>query len=629
MSNDTDEYLICLTAPGTNHPRLILSILPTERLATLYQRASQEFSIPLENSHSLLLFCGIPPRQLPLPLLSNYFNVEVESKSNSKSQEFDSILVRSLVARNDLVTVRRAFTTTTTITTTASTTSTTTTASTKVSNQRSQRAAAKAATESFASSIRVQEEQTIQRRPTTKTKPKSTSTTRAFTTLPPGRRLVDGDTIMRKKTNINTTNNNSRRKNQSSSAPTFRQESDISTALLTALQSGGGRGKVGQVLRTVMSSALSSSYQATRAVVRIAAVQANQYTIVLQPNTTTLQITFSKMTQGRGDYEDVVDWIPVEALTQVMTAIHASDPESFRPMTLAQISPRVFWSLLYHTGCPTTLEETYSTLLPELDWTFLKRRKYTLSEKAMENLRQEEEQQQDHKEDNLQAACEVVQAVENAMDTLQAHDRHRQRDQVAKAALARFSNSNDNSNSKNSNSNNNNNNSNSNASQDQPLPEQQCPLWSLVTPTELDEDELMACLAADNEQQHVASLIQMNIVNWRLLANCQSSYLSEALHLPEATIDKWLDHAQQESLQEIMVEICDLNIRAVEALGEEAKSGTPKDLANWRRIPDMLWATTPSIQNDISIITLETWCQRSYHVLQEFSWMNWYATPVD
>ena len=612
MSNDTEEYLICLTAPGSHHPRLKLSIPPTERLSTLYQRASQEFPVPPETSHrsslssSLLLFCGIPPRQLPLP-----FDTNVESEG--QSQEFDSILVRSLVARNDLVTVR--WISTTTITTNDSTASTTKT------TKRTQRAAAKVATESFPAVIQAQEEQTKQCRQSTKAKPiakaktkpksKPTSTVsiKAFTSLPPGRRLIDGDTIIKKKTYIHT----KIRHNNQSSAPSFRQESDISTALLTALQSGNSGGKVGQVLRTVMTSALSSSYQATRAVVRIAAVQANQYTIVLQPNNTTLQITFSKMTQGRGDYEDVVDWIPIDALTQVMTAIHASDPESFRPMTLAQVSPRVFWSLLYHTTSPTTIEEAYSTLLPELDWTFLKRRKYTLSEKAMENLRQEQEQH--HQEDNLQAACDVVQAVENAMETQQAHDRHRQRDQMAQAALARFSNSN----------------TYSNTSQEKPLPEQQCSLWCLVTPTEIDEDELLACLATDNkqQQQHVASLIQMNIVNWRLLANCQSTYLSEALHLPEATIDKWLEHAQQESLQEIMVEICDLNIHAVEALAEEAKSGTPKDLANWRRIPDMLWATIPSIQNDISITTLETWCQRAYHVLQEYSWLSWYATPVD
>jgi hypothetical protein len=90
-----------------------------------------------------------------------------------------------------------------------------------------------------------------------------------------------------------------------------------------------------------------------------------------------------------------------------------------------------------------------------------------------------------------------------------------------------------------------------------------------------------------------------------------------------------LDRAQQESIDEVMVEICDANIAAVEALCDEAKSGTPKDLSLWRSIPDMLLGATPSLKNAVDVTTLGMWCQRSYEVLQNYQWINWYATPVD
>jgi len=40
-------------------------------------------------------------------------------------------------------------------------------------------------------------------------------------------------------------------------------------------------------------------------------------------------------------------------------------------------------------------------------------------------------------------------------------------------------------------------------------------------------------------------------------------------------VEKWIDHLQIESVDEIIVEICDNKIKAVEALREEAHTGTP------------------------------------------------------
>jgi hypothetical protein len=398
-----------------------------------------------------------------------------------------------------------------------------------------------------------------------------------------------------------------------------------------------------------MRNAVTHTYNASRALVRVAAVQANKYTITNNNNNNNkiLHITYSKMTQGRGEYEEDVDYIPLDALQQVITAIHMSDPESLRPITLAQLSPRVFWSLLLHhqhqhhqgeesalslsssgDGSNTTttnynIEQAYMTLLPNLPWTFLKKRKLTLSDKAKENLRQQQQEldmtdteSNNNNNNNMQAAQDAIQAVEDAMDSLHSYNADQRRNNAAQAALARA-------------------NMMTTTPATTTTTTQQPLSWELVTPTEVDKDELIACIENDYSNNNdnttitVDQLLQLHINNWRMLANCTSSHLSERMQIPEMTIDLWLDHAQQESIDEIMVEICDGNVDAVEALREEAKSGTPKDMANWRMIPDMLLAATPSLVNAVSVPTVAEWCRRSHELLQQYSWMNWYATPVE
>lgn len=349
---------------------------------------------------------------------------------------------------------------------------------------------------------------------------------------------------------------------------------------------------------------------------------------------------FSKMTQGRGDYEEDVDYIPLDALQQVISAIHLSDPESLRPITLAQLSPRVFWSLLYHhrdemassgdnSTNPNNIEHAYTTLLPNLNWAFLKKRKLTLSDKAKENLRQQQQQQlgtteeeennNDNNNNNIQAAQDAIQAVEDAMDSLHSYDADQRRNNAAQAALARATMMT-------------NHHPTADTATSTTTTTTTTTTWELVTPTEEDKDELIACIGDDyrnNDGTVVDQLLQLQICNWRMLANCTSSNLSKLLQIPETTIDAWLDRAQQESIDEIMVEICNGNVQAVEALRDEAKSGTPKDLANWRMIPDMLLAATPSLQKEVSVPTMAEWCRRSHELLQQYSWVNWYATPVE
>ena len=409
----------------------------------------------------------------------------------------------------------------------------------------------------------------------------------------------------------------------------FSNTEDVSFALLNALQGGGGGGNVGKVLRGAMRNAISRQYDSTRAVTRVSAVHAGKYDIVELPSSSSLAITFDKGMEGRGTFHETVDAIPREALELVLKGIHASDPESLRATMLAQLSPRVFWSLLKETSSSvSTTAEAAATgtgehtvgrstdaalqeLLPTLDWTFLRRRKQTLSEKAQENLRQANSSREDEQDDdgNLEAAAEAVQAVEHAMEHLHNYDQTRRRNRAAEAAMARLG-------------------------QQQPqgrgddASEPQV-AWSLVTPTELDEDELTECTGGDSD--YASKLVNMGINNWRQLANAESSQIARELHVAESTVEVWLDRAQEESIEEVIVEICDGRVDVVEVLRAEANTGTPKDLGNWRCIPHMLFeCASSSLQNlGVTVNDVALWCQRAHDVMEDYEWMSWYATPVE
>jgi hypothetical protein len=128
---------------------------------------------------------------------------------------------------------------------------------------------------------------------------------------------------------------------------------------------------------------------------------------------------------------------------------------------------------------------------------------------------------------------------------------------------------------------------------------------------------------------------QCGIHNWRELANVSdATVVADKLQVPETSINAWIDYARGESVGEIMVEICDGNVEAVELLTSQARSGTPKDLAAWRSIADVLLEQLRSAENGdnqewMELGTVKKWCDRSHQLLGEIEWLNWYATPVE
>lgn len=496
--------------------------------------------------------------------------------------------------------------------------------------RKSKRAAAQRATENMPAVIQAQEEllkqqqqpskrsRTVAAAAVSKSSASPSSSKRSSTakqqapkftsSVGQGRRLADGSAVAppksitsRKRANpsrilANNANNNNK-------------SSDMSEALLGALNDSG---KMGQVLRKGMKNAVQASYETTRAFSRLAAIQAKKYTKEVREGSTSVLVVSYQGSVDKTKTEEQVDCIPRDVLEAVLKGIHASNTEALRPENLALLSPRVLWSLVHIFPDHSSIPEMYQELLPDQNWTFLRRRAQQLSEKALENLRQEQEANGEVA--NGEQAAEVIAAVEHAMEHLQDYTAAERQARQAQAAIRRLQGS-----------------SSQNGTD-------RSSEWKLVTPTEPDRDELRECIQ-NSTTEDMAKLVtklmrECQIHNWRELANVDDvTSLAQKLDQPAEEVQTWIDRAQDQSVDEIIVEICDSNIQAVELLTQKARSGTPKDLAVWRVIPQLLHQRVllggEEEEEAPTVEQLQTWSQRAHQVLQEYEWLNWYATPVE
>jgi len=565
-----------------------------------------------------------------------------------------------------------------------------------------QRAAASAASASFKDTIRRQDafaraEQTRQKqkkmkkaaasspnKPTTN-RPSAAATTsssppptaakpnRHFAALSgtPGRRLQDGAVVGGTTSPRGRNSKSSRRRTGSSNDDddgiVVSAEDRAALALLDAADGGGAStSSGGRLMRAGWKRAVLDAFENNRAVSRLAAAAGNRVVFRLVGaddrdggaaagsvtadggrrlrRTRELVATYPKGVQGKGDFVDTVDYIARPVLRTVIGGIHPANPEALRPENLALLSPRVLWSLMYHYKLELAQQQggrrEYSVgtalqwIQPGLDWSFLRRRKAQLSAKAMENLRQEREAaasgSNDSSNEDWEAAANAIMSVEQALedDLLSTRD-----DNMP---------------------------SRSGQHQNGLLVENEA--WNVVTPNESDEDELRDCVRRGNElspetvESIVKALIEKcEIHNWRELANVSDadeiasklrSNIAESgdvlVPSPES-VQLWIDAAQEESLPEIMVEICDGTPAFVEML-QEVESGTPLDLARWRSIADTLRETlqerrgvsggdvgTSATDNAVEVPlarVLQRWCARAQKALEQLEWLGQYATPV-
>jgi nucleotide-binding universal stress UspA family protein len=679
-NNNNNDVIFTLSLQSRQEGRKVISIKASSTTQELYERVTMEFGGA--SIQSIKGGGGFPPKLISaerttqlLNVLSNQERLQVElapsasaaaaavnnnkkrktaPKKKNEPQESNGVDATSVTVHPNM----------------------------NNGGRKSKRAAAKAAIESMPAMIKAQDEylkaeQQQQQSSSSssskkRSRPVNTATNNSSTTVSSrrqpksggkisasagtGRRLADGAAVSNPTAAGRRAAAAAQRSRLGSSKNNNNNTStDLSEALMGALND---RGQMGIILRRGMKNAVQASYETTKSFSRLAAIQAKSYqmtTITMNPNndpTVTPDITTtgagsSTTTSSSSSHlkvvyhgsvdkarvEEIVDCIPLDVLRAVMEGIYASDPEALRPENLARLSPRVLWSCVYH--CPTTETTTipnmYRHLLPHLDWSFLRRRAAQLSEKALENKRQEEEKERQRSNGgdavvvNMEQAAEAVAAVEHAMEHLHEYQTEARKARAAQAAMARLQRQ-------------------QNQGNGAALTS-----WTLVTPSEPDRDELRECIESSLPAGTTPTIISKwitqlmkdsHIHNWRELANVagateMSEIATKLGNVESKHVEAWIDFAQSKSVEEIIVEICDGNVRAVELLTERARSGTPKDLAGWRAIPDVLlqqlYDNGEAKTEDEEWINLETlaeWCHRSHALLQRVEWLNWYASNL-
>ena len=171
----------------------------------------------------------------------------------------------------------------------------------------------------------------------------------------------------------------------------------------------GGTGVRDKMFRKVLKGAVENQYKSSEAVSRVAALEGGTYTVQeLEPITHSLsgpslrrvQIEFpNHQLQGGGkgsSYRDVLELVPKELIPQVlMLAVEeealdngmepaiedgiglneflpSEGAEVFKPMTLARVSIRIFWSLVLYWD--RDLLNTYSSSVVDKCWYWTRKR---------------------------------------------------------------------------------------------------------------------------------------------------------------------------------------------------------------------------------------------------------------
>ena len=337
---------------------------------------------------------------------------------------------------------------------------------TAVSTARPRRAAAEAATSSFKDVIQAQE--AMMKNEKTKSSGNSriatTNSTASLKKKPSprkvkiegvGYRLSDSQAVQG-----SSPSKRSKRHATSTTQPMFSSKDDVATTLLSSMS--GKNGNVGSFLRSAMKGAVLKSYEVSRAQVRVSAVENGDYElervkggsivdggVVLGTASesnenilgrTMYQVSYGKGIEGRGRFNEQVEIIGLDALKSTIKMVYnnrTSDDEEgdamdgremLRPAAIAQMSPRIFWSLVHHCTSnvprPQSVESMLRETMPELDWTHLDRggRKRALSEKAKENRRQEKRAAQSsaahNGQDEVMALEEIEDTIMNGLDEL-------------------------------------------------------------------------------------------------------------------------------------------------------------------------------------------------------------------
>ena len=633
-------------------PNHVVTIAPQMSMGELLETAYQLFGVPVGKNYEVDIYAGFPPKALDLSdagskasLVSangirggDAIVVRIEKITKNKKTSNGSNGQATSSSRGNKRSLSQV----------SSTTVVSSSSNSSSSPLRPQRASAKAASDSFKGVIKAQDKmmkETNQKKKSsnsTKSEPTAAqiaarkkaaearvaaANSRKLAALPGGRTLTDDGPPPA----AASSSPQRSRKSAKSLFSGLGSEDDISFALISSLD--GGNGKVSKVLRSSMRKTVEKSYETSKAVVRNTAITSRKAEFLQSTSKTeqtmnsmgTVTVKYPKSVEGRGFYEEQVHIITPIMLKAVVKAVYddhneddpegesASGREMLKPQNMALLSPRVFWSLWYHyqDKC-SNIEEALAILLPDLNWSFLHQRSRRLTEKAKENLRQEQAKTEDNKSSthNANVGIAAIQEVERAMENMHDDIVISARERAAQAALDRFDGG-DNS----------------------------VDSWELCTPSDEDIDEIKECLADSNEKftdddmTKVADIMikELSIRNWRELANAKVAFVKNCLvshniEMSDEVLEAAISSAQLKSLDEIMLEIIDSNQDLYEVL-HAMNSATPHDLSLWSDASSLIIEEAPSKVN-VSESDLKKYCTRALKALKSLEWLELYKTGI-
>ena len=281
-----------------------------------------------------------------------------------------------------------------------------------------------------------------------------------------------------------------------------------------------------------------------------------------------------------------------------------------------------------HPDVPGGIEAALETFLPDFDWKFLYSRSKSLSEKALENKRQEMGVGAEVNGDGLEAIEGIEEAMAKAVDGEGAGGGvmvsiEEMRKKAGEAALLRLTG-------------NENGNGNGNG-QGNKMAEGGSISWKVTTPDEEDGDELLECVGAGNPDELLAKFKTVQIRNLRELANASPTTVASALNIDDEGARSVVVAAQEMALDELMLEILDGDNDALDTL-RLVRSGTVQDLCSWAGVEFLLVGEVNKLEDRGEAITgfglveadVIRWCSRAKMCVnaEELSWLEMWVTPV-
>jgi DNA-binding transcriptional regulator YiaG len=317
---------------------------------------------------------------------------------------------------------------------------------------------------------------------------------------------------------------------------------------------------------------------------------------------------------------ELIDEARLKELIAVLLELPDGGKNVLKPVQLAGSSPGVFWSLVHSYG---SVRAGLAAVCPTADWSFLDVRERKLSEKALENARQQQGGRAPKKARTTTAAAAAGTAAAAGADgAVVAVDSGAAGAEPAAAAAAAAV---------------------------ELTPEQKlqqlndavAAMRAAAAASGLDTSTAVepAVVAAVGDSTATAKqLLKLGVQSLRQLADCEPDVLAHALAVDKDTVDEWLASARGTVLDELMDSLIDDD--DLQGLLEEVvKVSTPVDMVIMAKFADALISTikdalsteewTPELQEKLALERVQHWYEQCLQWLKDMPWLESWVYSAD